>query len=167
MDYSTIKRKLPEWVGKYRYVGIVLIVGIVLMLIPSREKSVEIEEDTLLTQETLTFEEQLAQILSTVSGAGKVKVMLSVMTGEEVLYQTDEDYAGSEDNDTWRKDTVTVSDAQRVENGLIKQKNPPTYQGAVVVCQGADSPSVRLAIVDAVSKITGLGTDKISIMKMK
>jgi stage III sporulation protein AG len=36
-----------------------------------------------------------------------------------------------------------------------------------VVCQGADDPVVKLLIVDAVSKVTGLGADKISVMKMK
>jgi len=39
--------------------------------------------------------------------------------------------------------------------------------GAVIVCQGADDPQVRLSIVDAVSKVTGLGSDKISVLKMK
>jgi stage III sporulation protein AG len=39
--------------------------------------------------------------------------------------------------------------------------------GAIVVCQGGDQPTVRLAILDAVSKVTGLGADKISILKMK
>jgi hypothetical protein len=39
--------------------------------------------------------------------------------------------------------------------------------GAIVVCQGADSPSVKLAITQAVAKITGLGTDEICVLKMK
>jgi stage III sporulation protein AG len=39
--------------------------------------------------------------------------------------------------------------------------------GAIVLCQGADVPSVRLAIVDAVSKVTGLVANQISVLKMK
>lgn len=38
--------------------------------------------------------------------------------------------------------------------------------GAVVVCQGADSVSVRLAVTEAVRCYTGLGADKIVIFKM-
>ena len=38
--------------------------------------------------------------------------------------------------------------------------------GAAVVCQGAGSASVRLAITDAVRCYTGLGADKIVIIKM-
>ena len=39
--------------------------------------------------------------------------------------------------------------------------------GAVVVCQGADLPSVRLDVTNAVAAYTGLGSDKISVIKMK
>lgn len=39
--------------------------------------------------------------------------------------------------------------------------------GAVVVCQGADQSSVRLDVTNAVAAYTGLGSDKISVIKMK
>ncbi len=39
-------------------------------------------------------------------------------------------------------------------------------KGAAVVCQGADSPSVRLEITRALGCYTGLGADKIVIIKM-
>ena len=63
--------------------------------------------------------------------------------------------------------TVIVTDSQRCESGLIRQINPAAYKGAIVVCQGADSSAVRLAITQAVAKITGLGTDNICVLKMK
>ena len=40
-------------------------------------------------------------------------------------------------------------------------------QGAVVVCAGADSAQARLEVTEAVSAYTGLGSDKILVMKMK
>ena len=39
--------------------------------------------------------------------------------------------------------------------------------GAVVVCDGADSALVRLNVTNAVMSYTGLGSDKITIIKMK
>jgi len=39
--------------------------------------------------------------------------------------------------------------------------------GAVVVCEGAQDPAVRLNVTNAVAAYTGLGSDKISVMKMK
>ncbi len=40
-------------------------------------------------------------------------------------------------------------------------------RGAVVVCAGAENAQVRLAVTNAVSAYTGLGSDKITVMKMK
>ena len=39
--------------------------------------------------------------------------------------------------------------------------------GAVVVCSGGDSPTARYLVTNAVSAYTGLGSDKITVMKMK
>ena len=38
--------------------------------------------------------------------------------------------------------------------------------GCVVVCEGADDPAVRLDVTNAVAAYTGLGSDKICIIKM-
>ena len=43
----------------------------------------------------------------------------------------------------------------------------PQYLGAVVVCEGAASPQVRLDVLQAVAQFTGLSTDKISVLKLR
>ena len=88
---------------------------------------------------------------------------LTQREGERTVYQTDEDSASS----GVRSDTVLLNGSDRSQTGLVRQVNPPTYLGAVIVCQGADSASVRLAIVSAVGSVTGLSTDKITVLKMK
>ena len=93
--------------------------------------------------------------------------MLTESSGEEIIYQTDGDSSQTDSSFSNREDTVTITDSQRNEQGLVRQQNPPKYMGAIVVCQGGDKPSVRLAIIDAISKVTGLGADKISVLKMK
>lgn len=40
-------------------------------------------------------------------------------------------------------------------------------EGAVVICRGADESAVRLCVTNAVSAYTGLGSDKIRVIKMK
>ena len=92
-----------------------------------------------------------------------MRVLLTQREGEQTVYQTDEDSTSS----GVRSDTVLLSGADRSQTGLVRQINPPTYLGAVIVCQGADSASVRLAIVAAVGRVTGLSTDKITVLKMK
>jgi stage III sporulation protein AG len=43
----------------------------------------------------------------------------------------------------------------------------PEYLGALVVAQGADNATVRLELLRAVASLTGLGTDRITVTKMK
>ena len=43
----------------------------------------------------------------------------------------------------------------------------PEFQGALVVCQGAGNASVKLEVLKAVSAITGLSSDQISICQRK
>ena len=40
-------------------------------------------------------------------------------------------------------------------------------EGAVVACEGAEQAQVRLCVINAVSAYTGLGSDKISVIKLK
>ena len=117
--------------------------------------------------EEFTIQGQLEDILCQIEGAGRVSVMLSIAQGERMIYQTDNTHSKSEDSADTRTQTIVVSDSQRNENGLVQQKYPPIYQGAIILAQGANLPSVKLAIVEAVCDITGLGSDKISVLKMK
>jgi stage III sporulation protein AG len=144
-------------IKKYRYAALILAFGLVLMLLPvGADKKEPAQAVPAATEPSLAL--QMEVLLSQIQGVGKVSVMLTPASGEETLYQTN----GSEETDT-----VIVSDSQRNEMGLIRQINPPRYMGAVVICQGGDLPGVRLAVVDAVSKLTGLGADRISVLKMK
>jgi stage III sporulation protein AG len=93
--------------------------------------------------------------------------MLTVKAGETTFYQSDEDISTTETGSTVRKETVIVTDANRQQTPLVTQILSPEYLGAVIVCQGANDVQVRLAVVEAVSKATGLSTDKITVLKMK
>lgn len=168
MEIKAYTSKITDFLKKYRFALLVLALGLLLMLIPISEK--EQQTNGIQTEQTMsdpTIEERLCTLLSQIKGAGNVKIMLTESTGEEISYQLNENGDTAENTSTYKKDTVIITDASRNQSGLIRQINPPGYLGAVVVCQGADDPSVQLAIVDAVSKLTGLGANKISVLKMK
>ena len=169
MDIGKLRSRLPELVNKYKYAALVVLVGIVLMTIPSISIKKTDSAGTVQSEENTedTTAQQLSHILSQIAGAGKVEVMLTLASGEETVYQTNENITISENGSSSQKTTVTVTDSERNQSGLICQKIPARYMGAVVVCQGADSPTVQLAVVEAVSKVTGLGADRISVLKMK
>lgn len=167
MDNMKIKASISGWICKYKYAGIVLLIGILLMLLPGKTNDEPVVKMENQSQTTQTVETQLEELLCYLKGAGKVKVMLSVAKGEQIIYQTDSTYSNHENSSDTRTQTILTTDSERNETGLIHQKNPPVYLGAVVLAQGAENPVVKLAIVEAVSNVTGLGTDKISVLKMQ
>ena len=169
MEINKLTEKLQHLTKKYKYAIAVLIIGLALMLIPSnlsKQQKTETTQPSVTDHKILT-EDSLAQILQSVEGAGKVEVLLSIGAGEEIIYQADMEVSSSDENHAETLKTVIITDSQKSEHGLIRQTNPVVYKGAIVVCQGADSPSVRLAVTQAVSKITGLGSDSICVLKMQ
>lgn len=170
MDMKLPVSKIANAMKKYRYAILVLALGIVLMLIPAHSSQTQIQDTTPSATDgagNWDITGELTRILSQIQGVGNVKVMLTVATGEQTIYQVDENTSIQDTGSNIQKETVIITGSDRQEQPVISFVKPPTYLGAIIVCQGADQPAVKLAILDAVSKITGLGSDKISVVKMK
>lgn len=168
MDIKPYQQNLKTWFSKYRYVALLIIIGMIFLLIPStsdKQAATPIAPTQPLPE--FSVHEELEALLSQVKGAGKVEVMLSISEGERTVYQANTFSSTNENSTEIRHEFITVSDAQRAQDGLVQQVNPPTYLGAIIVCEGADSPAVRLALTEAIAKVTGLGADRISVLKMK
>ena len=164
MDWTVNKNAVLDFLKKYKYVVLVLLAGMLLLMLPDEEEKKEIPAPV---SKEITLQESLERILGQISGAGEVSVLLTQSAGEETIYQTDENTSAQESINSAHRQTVLVSGSGREETGLVRKVKAPTYLGAVVVCQGADNASVRLAVVEAVKSATGLSTDRISVLKMK
>lgn len=164
MDRIELKSRVLSIIKEYKYAAIILAAGLVLMTLPSKKPasapSTQQEKEVVTTQ---PLQDSLSTILSSMDGAGKVKVLLTQSQGERTIYQTDV----QEGEKDIKESTVIISGTGKEQMGLVQQTLAPKYLGAVVLCQGADNASVRLAIVEAVSSATGLSTDKITVLKMK
>lgn len=160
MDMESGKQQFIASLKKYQYFFLVILVGVFLMLLPEKAEEPQLE---IAPEETSCpdLEQELSLILSCISGVGKAEVLLTEASGSDTIYQMD---AGQNQSNL---DTVIVMDGNRVETGLVKQVMPPVYKGAVIVCQGADSASVRLSVLEAVKSVTGLSSDCITVLKMK
>lgn len=168
MDISKLSQKLPGLLKKYQYAILVLAIGMMLMIWPSKRNSQKEEAKTAVVHsQTENPSQELEHILSQIQGVGKVQVLLTIKSGESTVYQMDEDMSTTENNTSVRKETVIITDSNRNQQPLVVQVLPPQYLGAVVVCQGAENATVRLAVVEAVRNATGLGADHICVLKMK
>ena len=169
MDLKGFGTKAVDWIKKYRYAVLILVIGVALMLIPGKKNT---QQSTTAPQTQIQTQQrdvagELTQILGQIQGVGRVQVMLTVSAGEKTIYQEDSDVTTGETSSSIRKDTVIITDSGKTQQPLISQVIPPTYLGAIIVCQGGDLASVKMAVMDAVSKATGLPADKISVLKMK
>ena len=163
MDWRKLRNGIEKVFSKYKYIALVIVAGLILMLMPNTAGNEHSAQKATTAEEKTSLETQLKQTLQCVKGVGRVEVLLTEASGENVHYQTDTDQSG----DRIQNDTVIITDEDRAESGLVIRRDPPEYLGAIIVCDGADDMNVRLQVVEAVSKATGLGADKISVLKMK
>ncbi len=168
MDLTQMKNKALTALGKHKYALAIFALGLVFVLLPtgtamSATETVQPQETAPQVQDS---QQALESLLSRVEGAGKVEVLLTYAAGPLTVYQEDGDISEGDTTST-RYQTVIIRGSDGSETGLVQQVIPAKYLGAVILCQGADQPKVRLAIVEAVAKATGLGADQISVLKMK
>lgn len=158
MDWLKGKEEVLRLLKKYRYVLAVLLAGLVLMALPRGAEEERSRPETAAPEEP-SLQQELEELLGAVAGAGRVRVLLTLAAGAETEYQLD--LNGDEER------TVVVTQADRSQAGLVRQTRSPRFRGAVVLCQGADDARVKLAMVQAVMSATGLGADRITVLKME
>ncbi len=154
MKRADILAFLREFSKKYKYILILLAAGLLLLLLPVGSDDGGADESTEPDEFSLeALEQQLAEALSRIDGAGKTEVVLTLERSTETLFQTDSDGSGE-------LETVVASGSAVVRGQLL-----PTFRGALIVCEGGSSASVRLEITRAVAALTGLSSDRISVLK--
>ena len=87
---------------------------------------------------------------------------------EEILAQNTElRYSGSATapEDYSRTSEPVLLDGGDREETVVTRTAYPTYRGALVVCQGGDRADVKLAVTEAVSALTGLSSDRVTVAK--
>ena len=172
MMSSDVKQKVLDKLKKGKYVLIVVLLGLVLILWP-QEKEAEVvdnqqmQDDFSIEQE----EKKIADALSEIDGAGDVNVVLTLQVSTQNVLAEDTQTSTQEDSDGKTSETsvttVIVSPKSSQQQAVVLQRIYPEYRGALIVAQGADDPAIKLAITQAVAGLTGLSSDKITVVKMK
>ena len=159
------KVRWSELWKKYKFVLLVVLVGIILMLLPVSSQTKETEENkSQIPQESFdlaAMEQRMEEVLGKIDGVGKLRLMLTLQSGTRLTLAEDT----QRDQDRTQRETVTLNRGSGNQEILITNRFYPVYQGAVVVCQGADSSAVRLAITETVQALTGLPSDRIRVAK--
>lgn len=171
---------LPALLDRWKYPALILLAGLVLLLWPAGKgedpEPAQTEPASAACGESeeayrLRTERQLEALLSQVEGAGRVKVMLSLQTGPAVQYQTDSSRSQSREGDREQsaaeEKTVMQSRGSAYTEPAVVSTALPVFRGALIVAEGGADPGVRYQLSAAVSGLLGLGTDQITVVKMK
>jgi stage III sporulation protein AG len=181
MELSKLKTNFNPgaFIKKYKYLLLVIAAGVVLMLWPGDDGKKDAASSSAAdfsTQagSTQELEKKLGDALSKIDGAGKTTVVLTLKSDWQtvIAQNTEKESSSQKTGDSSSVEEKESASAVTVDgdNGdqvVVLERIYPKYQGALVVCQGADDVKVRTEVLNAVSRLTGLGTDKITVSKMK
>lgn len=154
---------------KYRLAALVVLAGVVLMLLPGGTSGEK--QETQAAEEGFSLEDterRMAEVIGAIDGVGRVRVMLTLRSGETLSLAEDSSASrGSGGDELQESQVLTVNRGSGRQEVVVTQRMYPVYQGAVVVCQGAGDSRVRLTVIEAVAVLTGLSSDRISVVKWK
>ncbi|HHW30475.1 MAG TPA: stage III sporulation protein AG [Clostridiaceae bacterium] len=173
---------------------IVLIIGAIILIAASSfykdkvdmtknnqnnfDNSVEVVSRNNLADYDSDMEKKLASILSKIDGVGKVDVMITYISGNEIVpaYEVKESENSSIEKDSEggtrevtqydRETKVVYEDNNNGDKKPVILKNIyPEIKGVVVVAEGADKPGIKGKLIKAVEVLTGVPVHRIQILE--
>jgi stage III sporulation protein AG len=159
--------RIAKLLERYKWVLLVVAAGLVLLLLPTghskQNGQMPDQKQAPSSFDLAELEQRYSDALSEITGAGEVKVVLSVKTGMRQILAEDSKYAQKENGMEESTSTVVLSRGSGVQETVKLQEIYPQFQGALIICSGGEDPAVRLKLTEATAALTGLGTNKISI----
>lgn len=179
-------RKIFKKQGKFPLDFIALfITGVLLMIVggsffnsntkESSDKNVVFKEP----YEKDDIEERLEEVLSLINGAGKVKVMITITSSNELVAAEEikesetitEEEASIGDkrsiiNKTRENSFVMTESADGSNSPLILKELEEKIEGIVIVAEGGDDPRVKSALVNAAQALFDVPAYKVQVFKM-
>lgn len=125
--------------GKLIKIIAVLLSGVLLIAISSgvgKDKSTHSEKT--LDDYKSEIESELSGLCSEVEGVGKCRVYVTLLSGEENIYK----------------------------GSSVVGTKPPKVLGVTVICSGADDVGVRGALIEMISSLYAIGTNRVSVLKL-
>lgn len=158
----SVWKKVPK-----QAVWALLILGVGLLLLLPRHSGAAASggKEEALDFALASEEKRIEEALGRIQGAGKVTVVLTLDSSEERIYARNTDSDRQEPLGSGRSEER--SEIARVGDGALTVRIAyPRYRGALVVTEGTGS-ALRLEITQAVAALTGLSTDRITVLTGK
>lgn len=124
------------------------------------------------------LESNLEDILETINGVGKVKVLIKYSESSTVVAMYNETISesitkendgngGSKDvKESENKKEIVYTDEDGANKPITEKVVMPVIEGAIITAQGASDANIKTSIVSAVEAVTGLPVHKIQVFEM-
>lgn len=160
---------------KHIEIYLLCIFAIVLIIIYSSTTKTKTQTATntdFTSQEySLYLENKLADILSNITGAGTVKVMITLDGGMKYEYATESEeittsneVGGNTTTKTTKNEEVVIVTINGKATPLIIKESYPDVCGVVVVASGASNAQVKLNIMKAIKTLLNVNDDCVQIL---
>lgn len=165
-------------IGKKNIVLVVSAILIIILLLTSEFLTADTTEN-ISKENTEVYsyqyiektEKELEALLENISGAGEVKVMITLENCYENVFA--KGYTAKNDNKTdsqkseSEEEYIIIKNGSNTEEGLVVKVYEPTVKGVAVLAQGAGNTQVKTAITETVCALFDISTAKVSVEKMK
>ena len=123
------------------------------------------------------LESNLEDILETINGVGKVKVLIKYSESSTVVAMYNETISesitkendgngGSKDvKESENKKEIVYTDEDGTNKPITEKVVMPVIEGAIITAQGASNANIKTSIVSAVEAVTGLPVHKIQVFE--
>lgn len=128
---------------------------------------------------TKELEERLTEVLSGMSGVGKVRVMITLKSSSELVVEKEKPVSRSSTNETDAQggnrqvdtgeygETVIYSTSGSASEPYVIMTYVPRIEGVLVVAEGAGSGTINKNITEAVCALFDVEAHKIKVVKME
>ena len=140
-----------------KLVYVILIIGVILLSLPSflPQKEAEPSRETVVNER---LEERLSDIISEISGVGKVKVMITYKSTSEKRVAKDKNTRNSA-NEIYEEEKNVLLGSGSEQKPFITREEMPKILGVAVVAEGGGRDDVKAEISRAVRALTGVSAN--------
>lgn len=160
-------------IGKKNIVLVAVAILIIFLLLisefltPDNTENISKENTEIYSSQYIEkTEKELETLLENISGAGEVKVMITLENCYENVFakgyteKTDSQKSESEE------EYIIIKNGSNTEECLVVKVYEPTVKGVAVIAEGAGNTQVKNAITQTVCALFDISTAKVSVEKM-
>ena len=164
-------------IGKKNIILVAIAVLIMVLLLvnefltPENTENISKENTEIYSSQYIEkTEKELEALLENISGAGEVKVMITLENCYENVFAKGYSEKNDSKTDSQKSESeeeyIIIKNGSNNEECLVVKVLQPTVKGVAVIAQGAGNTQVKNAITQTVCALFDISTAKVSVEKM-